>query len=479
MQKKFITNIIIAVIINLAIKPIWIFGIDRNAQLILGDAQYGLYLALMNLSIVFNIILDMGLTNLNNRLVAQNSIALQENLANIAIAKLILFFVYLLALLICALFFNYDYHAIEILFLAAIIQFLNSFITYLRSNINANHLFKTDSFLGVADKLIMIIIFGTLFYSNSWKHLFTIHFFLYTQIISYLMAIIFALFFTNKIITSPIHFSWQKFLPMIKQTIPYATLVLLMGLYMRSDMFLLERWLPDGAYQSGMYGKSFRLLDSLNMIGFLFAGILLPIFARQIASKESVLPVLQISAKLLIPASIAIAIFCGYYAQEILELLYHYSDATLITSFRLVIGVFPAMALMNIFSTLMASAAKIKEMIFITCIAAIISVLCNYFAIAYFKSYLAVSIVGCFVQYGIGVAYIFGCKKEFGNLGLKPLMYQIILTSVVFILCNYFLYTQSITLLVSVFANIILYIPILYFQGFFNFKNLQQYFSNK
>ena len=48
MQKKFITNIIIAVIINLAIKPIWIFGIDRNAQLILGDAQYGLYLALMN-----------------------------------------------------------------------------------------------------------------------------------------------------------------------------------------------------------------------------------------------------------------------------------------------------------------------------------------------------------------------------------------------------------------------------------------------
>jgi O-antigen/teichoic acid export membrane protein len=331
------------------------------------------------------LILDMGLTNLNNRLVAQNSIALQENLANIAIAKLILFFVYLLALLICALFFNYDYHAIEILFLAAIIQFLNSFITYLRSNINANHLFKTDSFLGVADKLIMIIIFGTLFYSNSWKHLFTIHFFLYTQIFSYLMAIIFALFFTNKIITSPIRFSWQKFLPMIKQTIPYATLVLLMGLYMRSDMFLLERWLPDGAYQSGMYGKSFRLLDSLNMIGFLFAGILLPIFARQIASKESVLPVLQISAKLLIPASIAIAIFCGYYAQEILELLYHYSDATLINSFRLVIGVFPAMALMNIFSTLMASAAKIKEMIFITCIAAIISVLCNYFAIAYFN----------------------------------------------------------------------------------------------
>jgi O-antigen/teichoic acid export membrane protein len=477
-QKKFITNIIIAIAINLAIKPIWIFGIDRNAQLLIGDAQYGLYAALMNLSIVFNIILDMGLTNLNNRLVAQNNNLLQENLVNISIAKLILFFVYMLALLVCGLVFGYNHQAMNILFLVAIIQFLNSFITFLRSNINANQLFKTDSFLGVADKLVMIVIFGFVFLNKTWQHVFNIHFFLYAQIASYLIAIAFALFFTKKIVTSSIRFSWQTLLPVIKQTIPYAILVLLMGLYMRSDLFILERCLPDGAYQSGMYAKSFRLLDSLNMIGFLFAGLLLPIFSKQISNKQSVLPLLKTSSLLLIPATVAVSVFCGFYAKEILELLYHYSDATLITSFRLVIAVFPAMAIMNIYSTLLASAAKIKELIIITAIAAAISMFCNYLAIGYFKNYLAVSIVGFIIQYTIAAAYMLGCKKEFGRLGLRKVLLDVGLSLGVFCMANALLHYYQVSLMWSVVANIILYTPILYFQGFFNYKILLKYLNN-
>ena len=55
------------------IKPFWIFGIDRTVQNMIGTEQYGLYYALFNFSFLFNIFLDLGITNFNNRNISQNS----------------------------------------------------------------------------------------------------------------------------------------------------------------------------------------------------------------------------------------------------------------------------------------------------------------------------------------------------------------------------------------------------------------------
>jgi O-antigen/teichoic acid export membrane protein len=479
MRKHFIINIIIIVAVNLAIKPIWIFGIDRNVQLTLGDAQYGLYAALVNLSIVFNILLDMGLTNLNSKLVSQNTNVLPENIVNIAVVKLILFLVYIIVLFLCAFLFHYNQDSLFILLLLAIIQFLNSFLTFLRSNISANQLFKTDSFLSIADKLIMVVVIGFIFLTPSLFKNFNLHQFLYIQIFSYFLAICIAILFTKKIVSTTLQFSWQKFLPIIKQTVPYAILILLMGIYLRSDMFLLERWLPDGSFQSGMYAKSYRLLDALNMIGFLFAGILLPMFAKQLIEKVSIFPLLKISTKLLLPASIAISIFCIFYAQSILAFFYHTADASFVLSFQLVISIFPALCIMNIYSTLLASAGKINKMIIITAIGSCFSIVANYFSILYFKNYIGVSVVALLVQYGMGLGYILGSKQTFGNQILKMFDAQLWITSFSFLIFNIFLHQLHCTLLVAFIANALLYLPFLYWHGFFNRLIISQFFNKK
>jgi O-antigen/teichoic acid export membrane protein len=478
MRKNFIINIIIIVAVNIAIKPIWIFGIDRNVQLTLGDAQYGLYAALVNLSIVFNILLDMGLTNLNSKLVSQNKNVLQENIVNIAVVKLFLFFIYIILLFISAFLFRYNNASLFILFLLAIIQFLNSFLTFLRSNISANQLFKSDSFLSIADKGIMVVVIGIIFAIPSLHAAFTLFHFLYIQVFAYIIAIGIAILFTKKIVPNSLQFSWQKFLPIIKQTIPYAILILLMGIYMRSDMFLLERWLPDGAYQSGMYAKSYRLLDAFNMIGFLFAGILLPMFAKQIIENVSIFPLLKISTKLLLPASIAISIFCLFFAEPIILLLYHSADATFVLSFRLVIIIFPALCLMNIFSTLLASAGKIKLMIWITAIGSCASIILNYISVQYFKNYIGVCYVAIIIQYSVGLGYIMCSKHTFGKGILAIFDFTIWITVLLYFVLNIILQKWHCSLLMGLIVNTLFYIPLLYWQGFFNRSIISQ-FMNK
>ena len=59
------------------------------------------------------------------------------------------------------------------------------------------------------------------------------------------------------------------FIPIVGQV---ALLILLMTLYYRIDTLMLERLLPDGARQAGLYAQGFRFVEALNMLGYLFAG---------------------------------------------------------------------------------------------------------------------------------------------------------------------------------------------------------------
>src|SRR6056297_2274277 len=94
LKRKFVTNLILLLFLNLLIKPFWIFGIDRTVQNLVGDQSYGLYFALFNFSMILNIILDLGITNYNNRNIARHNFLLPKHLSNIVGLKLLLALVY-------------------------------------------------------------------------------------------------------------------------------------------------------------------------------------------------------------------------------------------------------------------------------------------------------------------------------------------------------------------------------------------------
>src|SRR5690606_3123211 len=114
---------------------------------------------------------------------------LPKHLSNIVGLKLILAFVYAAFSLIVAGIIGYNNIQIHLLVFLIINQFLVSFTLYLRSNITALHLFRTDSLISVLDRTLMIIICSFLLFNPVLRGKIVIEWFVYAQTAAYLLTV--------------------------------------------------------------------------------------------------------------------------------------------------------------------------------------------------------------------------------------------------------------------------------------------------
>ncbi|RLD33927.1 MAG: hypothetical protein DRI88_04745 [Bacteroidetes bacterium] len=325
MQKKFLKNLAFLVFLNLLVKPFWIFGVDREVQNITGPEEYGFYFTILNFSYLFYIILDLGITNFNNRNIAQNNQLLNKHLAGISTLKVLLGVAYGIIIFIIGWIIGYDARQMYLLAWVGFNQFLLSLILYLRSNISGLLLFKTESFLSVLDRLLMILVCGILIWVSQFRSHFTIEWFVYAQTVAYLFTAIIAL---GVVLyhSGRLRLRWNPifFLMILKKSLPFALLVLLMSFYSRIDPVLIERLLKGsfGAEQSGIYAQAFRLLDAGQNFALLFPILLLPLFSKMIKEKESVAELVKLSFSIIISGTLIIALTTLFYSEHIMQLLY-------------------------------------------------------------------------------------------------------------------------------------------------------------
>lgn len=194
MQRKFITNLALLLLLNLLIKPFWIFGIDRTVQNMIGAEGYGKYYALLNFSFLLNIILDAGITNYNNRNISQHQHLVSKHFSGIIMLRFLLAGAYVLISLILGMAIGYSKEDIHLLIILLANQFFISFILYLRSNLSGLHLFKQDSIVSVTDRFLMILICGYLICYNNGTYL-NIENFVHAQSASYLITAVVAIIF--------------------------------------------------------------------------------------------------------------------------------------------------------------------------------------------------------------------------------------------------------------------------------------------
>jgi len=390
LKRKFVTNLILLLFLNLLIKPFWIFGIDRTVQNLVGDESYGLYFALFNFSMLLNILLDIGITNYNNRNIAQHNFLLPKHLSNIVGLKFSLAIIYALVTFIIALIIGYDSQQIYLLIFLVINQFLISFTLYLRSNISALHLFRTDSLISVLDRTLMIAVCSILLFTNVLGGKFNIEWFVYAQTAAYVLtAIITFIIVLQKSGKIKIHFNRSFFIVFLRKSYPYALLILLMSLYNRIDSVMLERLLPgsSGKEQAGIYAQAFRLLDAVSMFGVLFAGLLLPIFSKMIKIKEPVGQMAKLSYSLIIVPAIIIAVSTVFYNHEIMHLLYDSNtDQSSEILGILMIG-FTGIATTYIFGTLLTANGSLKQLNLMALTGMIINVVLNLILIPRYQAF--------------------------------------------------------------------------------------------
>ncbi len=363
MKRKFVTNLILLIFLNVLIKPFWIFGIDIPVQNAVGAAAYGLYGSLLSFSMILNILLDLGLTNFNNRNIAQHGHMLRKYLSNIVGLKFLLSILYTIVCLLLAWIVGYDQLQFHILFFLIANQFMVSFTLYLRSNISGLHLFRTDSLLSVLDRFLMIVICSILLFTNVTGGEFRIEWFVYAQTAAYAIAMLVSfgvvLARSGKI---RIKFDPRFFRVLLRQSYPYALLILLMSFYNRIDSVMIERLLPDGKEQAGIYANAFRLLEAVTMFGFLFSGLLLPIFARMLKQKQEISQMLKLSYLLIIVPAIIIGISSNFYKNEIMSLLYRDNIESSSPIFGLLMISFISISTTYIFGTLLTANGSLKQL---------------------------------------------------------------------------------------------------------------------
>lgn len=390
MKRKFVTNLILLLSLNLLIKPFWILGIDRTVQNMVGDESYGMYFALFNFSLLLNILLDVGITNFNNKNIAQHNYLLKKHLSNIVGLKFMLAIVYAVFSLVVAAIIGYGKVQMHLLFFLIFNQFLISFTLYLRSNISGLHLFRTDSLLSVLDRSLMIAICSVLLFTESLKSYFTIEWFVYAQTAAYLLtAVITFGIVLHKSGKINIQFNPKFFIVFLRKSYPYALLILLMSFYNRIDGVMLERMLPEpiGQQQAGIYAQAFRLLDAVSMFGVLVAGLLLPIFARMIKQGEDVAQMIKLSFTFLFVVAVVVAVSSIFYNYEIMEVLYHSNTEHSSELLGILMTGFIGIATTYVFGTLLTANGSMKQLNIMAFFGMVINVTLNLVLIPRYQAF--------------------------------------------------------------------------------------------
>jgi len=366
-RRKFLVNIVFLLTVSLIIKAFWVLGIDRTVQNIAGEEAYGFYFSLFSFSVIFTLVLDMGLSGFNNRAVSADPSRVKLYFGNVLLLRLALTVVYFAVTLTAAWLMGYSGSQISLLLLLMVNQFMASLTLWLRSNISGMQYLILDSMLSVADRLLMIIICSVLLWGGLTRSPFRIEWFVWSQTVAYftVMAISFVTVIRRGGV-SAIRPDVSVLKGIIVSGLPFALVVFTMTIYWRADSVLLERLLPDGAVQAGHYAQAFRLFDAFSMIPVMFGSLLLPIFSKEHAAGNDITPLASMASGMLLAPVGIIAITMATFPEEILDLLYTSSVESAVQPFRLLMITLIPVGLTYIYSTMLTAAGFIRKLGLIT-----------------------------------------------------------------------------------------------------------------
>jgi O-antigen/teichoic acid export membrane protein len=412
MHRIFFSNVLFSLLLNLLVKPIAIFGIDAQVQNVVGLDQYGLYFSLLSLSLILNILMDLGINNYVIKTVAKNKEEAKSQISSILLLRLLLFLVYIGILFTSAFLLGYDSMSMKLLFFLGLNQLFIVFIAYFRGFFSGLQHYKLDSFFSVFDRIILIITAGSVLLFNMGYEM-SIPLYIQLQTFGYFLTFVLAFIFFKRIVGTIL---WQidllHFKSVLQKSLPFALLIILMSLYTRIDGILLHELGANGNMEAGIYAKGFRLLDALYMFGMIFAGLLFPMFSNVLQeSVQKVRELVLISANFLMSGVIVVVFIIILHAESILQLIYT-SDVGAELPFIWLMLSFIGIAMNFVFGTLLTANGNLKELNIISAIGVIINVSLNIFLIPKYGA-IGAGFTAFVTQMIMAITQFILCAKNF------------------------------------------------------------------
>ena len=386
MKREFVLNLTLLIAVNALVKPIYIFGIDRNIQNLVGSDSYGVYYALLNFTYLGVVINDLGIQNFNAREIAMHPQLFNKLFNRIISLKLVLLVAFFV-LISVAMFVFYPQNYWHLIFLLALCQSVLSLNFYLRSCLTGLGFYRFDSIISSADRFFLIFICGAFLYVPALQKYFGIEQFVYAQIFTQsLTALIIILKLRSKIFSFQFNFKWQNAWLILKQSFPFSLSVILMSLYTKTDVVMLERFLPDGAKQAGIYASAYRLLDAVNILGLLFANLALPMFSQMRREKKDMLPLLKLGVQIILFIAVSFTAAVVVHRHFIMHALYTEANTQSENVLGLLMMSFIAFCLSYVISTYLNAMRLTKRANIVYAMALVLSVTANVLIIPRFKS---------------------------------------------------------------------------------------------
>lgn len=381
-QRAFVKNLFFLQILNWLIKPIWIFGIDRLAQIQLGDEWYGTYYVIFGTSLLFNILLDFGL---NNYLAAEVA-----KTGEIKIPRSILKLRLLLALcfvILMAVVGIWQKFPPEILAIVIVNQVLAGFVLFYRAILQGRHLFRVDSVVSVTDRFVAILVCAILLIDSPFKGKTGVLLFLGAQTLGYVLALALALIAAVKGSKTAVSDNNPGIRTVLKSTAWFTVLAFVMAIFTRVDTLMIKNLSPGSYSDAGIYARSFRLLDAALIFSTLISTMLLPVFSRMIHQGQNTDKLFWLNLRIVLFVAIPVLFTALYFNADILMLLYsksltnytmlQYSSAVFVP----VLSSFLPMALVHVVGTWLTAAGKIKLLVVLSVLSLLLNVLLNFILI--------------------------------------------------------------------------------------------------
>jgi O-antigen/teichoic acid export membrane protein len=350
--------------------------VEVNVQNTLGPEQYGLFLALFNFSYLFQFINDPGLQSYNTTSIASGHTSGKGHLSEMLGLKVVLALIFLIAVFIGGWLIGYrSVYLSQLLTLIAINHILSTLYMLLRSTLSAHGYYRQDSLISALDKLLMIVVIGylLLFHRESFSMLY----FILGQMISFFVAcLVVVLILINKHIFSLPKVSLKAGKYMLRKAAPYALILLLMASYNKMDGVMIERLLPEGDYQAGIYAASLRYMDAANMGAYLFAALLLPMFSSLKENFREIDELSYIGIRLMMVFVGTVVIIGITYRVELMS-IYKAFDNQYNALLVLHLISFAAVGISYIYGTLLTATGKLRSMNTILVLGLVVNLILN------------------------------------------------------------------------------------------------------
>ena len=412
MQKKFISNLAFLVLLNLLVKPVAIFGIDAAVQNEVGAESYGIYFSLLNFSMLFNILLDFGINNFTTKNIAQYPQIAAKYIGKVLVFRLILFVFYAVFTYSIAFALNWNSYELYLLSFLVLNQLLVTLIAYIRSHFGGLLYFKTEAFIGVLDRILLIVVCGAVLYFPVTDTPFKIEWFIWFQTICYGVTLLvgFVMLF-GKIGVPTLNYTTAFSMVIIRKSFPYALLIMLMMIYTRVDSVMVERMHINGKAEAGYYAQGFRLVNAFFMFAMLFSNLLFPLFSKMFKKKENIIPLFSTASRLLIGGSMLLAVVSFFNSEYILELVYHSDIEESKYSFQLLMISFVGMCSTIIFGTLLTAKGNMRFLNVVAGVGIVINFGINFYLIPQYGA-TGAAIATCITQTAVCLTQLIYCIKE-------------------------------------------------------------------